>query len=70
MLLTPAQKNPKSFESRWNSFFLPRVDASHVYVGALVLGCFYSHISTQTFQRALTVSLDSCMEIKSAPPVA
>ena len=51
-------------------FFLPRVDASHVYVGALVLGCFYSHISTQTFQRALTVSLDSCMEIKSAPPVA
>ena len=23
--------------------------ASHVYVGALALGCFYSHISTRTF---------------------
>ena len=43
---------------------------SHVYVGALALGCFYSHISTGTFQRALTASLDSCAEIKSAPSVA
>ena len=34
--------------------FLPRVDASHVYVCALALGCFYSHISTRTFRRALT----------------
>ena len=50
--------------------FLPGVDASHVYVGALALGCFYSHISTQTFRRALTASLDSCAEIKSAPSVA
>ena len=25
-------------------FFLPGVDASHVYVRALALGCFYSHI--------------------------
>ena len=31
------------------------------------LGCFYSHISTQTFRRALTTSLDSCTEIKGAP---
>ena len=34
------------------------------------LGCFYSHISTGTFRRALTASLDSCAEIKSAPSVA
>ena len=27
---------------------LPGVDASHVYVRALALGCFYSHISTHT----------------------
>ena len=52
------------------SFFLPGVDASHVYVRALALGCFYSHISTRTFRMALTASLDSCTEIKSAPSVA
>ena len=51
-------------------FFLPGVDASHVYVRALALGCFYSHITTRTFRRALTASLDSCAEIKSAPSVA
>ena len=28
--------------------FLAGVDASHVYVRALALGCFHSHISTQT----------------------
>ena len=50
--------------------FLPGVDASHVYVRALALGCFYSHISTRTFRRALTAWLDSCSEIKSAPSVA
>ena len=32
-------------------FSLPGVDASHVYVRALALGCFYSHISTGTFRR-------------------
>ena len=36
---------------------------------ALALGCFYSHISTRTFPRALTASLDSCAEIKSTPSV-
>ena len=46
------------------------MDASHVYVCALALGCFYSHISTQTFRRVLTASLDSCAEIKSAPVAA
>ena len=51
-------------------FFLPGMDTSHVYVCALALGCFYSHISTQTFRRALTTSVDSCTEIKSAPSVA
>ena len=34
-------------------FSLPGLDASHVYVRALALGCFYSHISTQTFRGAL-----------------
>ena len=38
-------------------FFLPGVDAPHVYVRAWALGCFYSHISTRTFRRALTASL-------------
>ena len=51
-------------------FLSPGMDASHVYVRALALGCFYSHISTRTFRRALTASLDSCAEIKSAPSVA
>ena len=46
------------------------MDVSHVYVYALALGCFYSHISTQRFRRALTASVDICMEIKSAPSVA
>ena len=48
-------------------FLSPGVDASHVYVRALALGCFYSHISTRTFRRALTTSLDSCAEIKECP---
>ena len=51
-------------------FFKLWVDASRVYVRALALGCFYSHISTRTFRRALTTSVDSCAEIKSAPSVA
>ena len=40
------------------------------YVRALALGCFYSHISTRTFRRALTASLDSCAERQRAPSVA
>ena len=44
--------------------FLPGVDVSHVYIRALALDCFYSHISTQTFWRALTASLDSCAKIE------
>ena len=40
-------------------FSLPGVDASHVYVRALALGCFYSLISTGTFRRALNPSLIS-----------
>ena len=51
-------------------FFHPGwVDASHDYVRAWALGCFHSLISTQTFRRALTASVDSCAEIKSAPSV-
>ena len=59
-----------SFESTETELFsLPGVDASHVYVRALALGCFYSQISTGTFRKALTASVDSCAEIKSAPSV-
>ena len=43
---------------------------SRVYVRALALGGFYSQISTGTFRRALTASVDSCAEKKSAPSVA
>ena len=61
-------------ESRRNSFFsfsfFGGVDASLVYESAWALGCFYSHISTRTLWRALTASVDSCAEIKSAPSVA
>ena len=60
-------------KSRRNSFFnliFTGMDACHVYVRALALGCFYSLISTRTFRRALTGSLDSCAEIKSALSVA
>ena len=74
MLLTPAQIKPKSFQTGRNFFFLfffkPGMDASHVYVRAWILCCLHSHISTQTFRRALTASLDSCAEIKSALSVA
>ena len=80
MLFTPAQVKPKWFESRRNPLFsfsslfsfsfLPVVDAPHVYVRAWALGCFYSHISTQTFRRALTASVYSFAEIDSASSVA
>ena len=40
------------------------MDAPHAYVRALALGCFYSHISTRTFRRALTASVDSSAEIE------
>ena len=36
------------------------MDVSHVYVRTLVLGCFHGLISTQTFRRAPTTSVDSC----------
>ena len=45
-------------------------DALHVYVCAWTLCCFCSLTRTQTFRRALTASVDSCAEIKSAPSVA
>ena len=66
----PAQIKPENRLNRDATLFLPGVDASHVYVHAWVLGCFYSLISTQTFRRALTASVNSCVEIKSAPSVA
>ena len=44
----------------------------HIFtcVSVWALGCFYGLISTGTFRRALTASLNSCAEIKSAPSVA
>ena len=51
-------------------FSLHGVDASRVYMRAWALGCFYRHISTRTFRRALTATLDSCAEVKSATSVA
>ena len=74
MLLTPAQNKTRfvgiETELFLFSFFLTGVDAPHVYVRAWALGYFYSHVSTRTFRRALTASVDSCVEIKSAPSVA
>ena len=67
-LLMPAQIKPKSFETRQNSFLFFHPWWMHLL--AWVLGCFYSQISTQTFRRVLTTSVDSCTEIKSAPSVA
>ena len=46
--------------------FLPGADAPHVYVRAWTLCCFHCLISTRTFRRVLTASVDSCAEIKSA----
>ena len=43
------------------------MDASHVYVRVLALGCFYSHVSTRTFRRALTASLDKLRGDKECP---
>ena len=43
--------------------FLLGVDASHVYVRALALGCFHSDISTRTFRRAL-ISLMVSVDVK------
>ena len=49
-------------------FFTRGGCVSHVYVGAWALGCFHSHISTQTFRRALTALVDSCAEILKECP--
>ena len=65
-----SNKTKIEFESKRPLFILPGVDASHVYVRAIALGCIHSHISTETFWRALTASVDSCAEIKSASSVA
>ena len=71
MLLTTAQIKTKLFEWWWNSlFFLPGADAPLVYMRVWTLCCFHSLFSTQNLQRALTVSVDNCVEIKSAPSLA
>ena len=40
---------------------------SRVYMHSWMLCCFHSPISTQTFRRVLTASMDTCTEIKSTP---
>ena len=65
--LSQLKQNHNRLNRDGTSSFLPGVDASHVYVHSWVLGCFHSLISTQTFRRALTTSVDSCAVIKSAP---
>ena len=60
MLLMPSQI--KLFESRGT-------DTPHVYMHAWTLGCFHGLIGTQTLHRALTASVDSCVDIRSAPSV-
>ena len=42
----------------------------HVHMRALTLCCFHSLVSSQTFRRALTASMDGCTEVKSLPSVA
>ena len=63
----PAQIKPKSFELRQNFYFLTKVDSSHDYVHVSVYVVTTSTTSTQTFhfQRALTMSVDSCTETRS-----
>ena len=52
--------------SKTELFCLSGADAHHVYVGALTLCCFHILISIQAFRGALTASVDSCAERKSA----
>ena len=40
--------------------------APHVYVRAWALGCFCSHIRTETSRRVLTASVDNCAETNLA----
>ena len=44
-------------------------EGTPVYRPTWMLCCFHSLISTQTFQRASTASVDCCTEIKGAPSV-
>ena len=48
-------------------FFLPGVDAPHVYVRAWAIGCFFSHIRTETSRRALTASVCQLRGDKECP---
>ena len=68
MLLTPGQIKPKSFEQRRNSVY-PGWMRFMFTLRAWALGCFHSLISIRTFRGALTASVDSWAEIKSAPQV-
>ena len=63
-MLTPAQIKPKSFESSRNIFFFFSYPWRTRLIFTCVLGRFAasSIISTQTFRRALTASLDSQKE--------
>ena len=57
------------FSSLSLSLSLPRAGDPHVYVHVWTPCCFHSLISTQTFWSAMTASMESCAEIKSAHSV-
>ena len=61
---------PLFFFFFFKMLFLSEKEAPHVYVRAWTLCCSESLISTQRFRRALTASVDSCAEMKSAPSAA
>ena len=56
MLLMPAQINQNHLNQDGTLFFLPGVDAPHVYVRAWALGCFHSLTSTQLTNLGVTKS--------------
>ena len=75
MLLKPAQIKPKLFEWRWNLCFLlfypgwmchmfMYMFGCYVAFTASLVCCFHSLIGIQTFRRALTALVDSCMETR------
>ena len=62
MSLMPAQIKSRN---EMELFSLPKADVPPVYMHALMLCCFKSLVSTQTFRRVLTALGDSCVKIKN-----
>ena len=66
-LATPAQIKPELFQTRRNSFF---TQGGCVSCLCVCLGTKVASTVFETFQKALTMSVDSSTEIKSASLVA